>query len=161
MGHTRLGAIPKTRKWNEVVKEIAGAGLTGEAAQAGLNMGAIAAQALEAAQKGLDRAADDPGVLYTFYLMTQVALAARTSDLGIALREHGIRLSNDSTIFDLTASQEFEKVDRWLPLNCFESTADLICAGQFCSHPQHESAVDYHLDRSEAVIFDVSAEAFA
>lgn len=24
MGHTRLGALPKTRKWNELLKHIAG-----------------------------------------------------------------------------------------------------------------------------------------
>jgi hypothetical protein len=80
MGHTRLGAIPKTRKWNEVVKEIARSGPTDSVAPAIVSMGAIAAQTLDAAQKGLDRATDDPGVLYTFYLLTQVALAARTSD---------------------------------------------------------------------------------
>lgn len=53
MGHTRLGAIPKTRKWNEVVSQVAGAGLTGSAAPAAVNIGAIAAQTLDAAQKGL------------------------------------------------------------------------------------------------------------
>jgi hypothetical protein len=29
MGHTRLGAIPKTRKWNELIEQVAGLGLTG------------------------------------------------------------------------------------------------------------------------------------
>jgi hypothetical protein len=29
MGHTRLGAIPKSRKWNEVVEQVTGAGLAG------------------------------------------------------------------------------------------------------------------------------------
>src|ERR1700688_4983069 len=99
MGHTRLGEIPKTRKWNELVRQVAGLGLTGEVATAAVKMSAIAAQTLDAAQKGLDRATDDPGVRYTFYLLTQVALASRTSDWEGALREHGISLSNDSTVF--------------------------------------------------------------
>jgi len=116
MGHTRLGAIPKTRKWNEVVEQIAGSGLTGCAAPAAVNMGAIAAQTLDAAQKGLDRAADDPGGLYTFYLLTQVALAARTSDWKVVLGEHGIRLSNDSTVFDFTAEVQ-DAIDRYLSRN--------------------------------------------
>jgi hypothetical protein len=116
MGHTRLGAIPKTRRWDEVVEELAGAGLLGVIASAGVNIGAIAAQTLDAAQKGLDRATDDPGVLYTFYLLTQVALAARTSDWEVALRKHGIRLSNDSTIFDLTAEVQ-GAIDRYLSRN--------------------------------------------
>src|SRR5712692_612937 len=37
--------------------------------------------------RGFDRAANDPGVRYTFYLMTQVALASRTSDWEGALGE--------------------------------------------------------------------------
>jgi hypothetical protein len=42
--------------------------------------------------------AQDAGVGYTFYLLTQVALASRTSDWETALVQHGIRLSSDSTV---------------------------------------------------------------
>jgi hypothetical protein len=85
MGHTRLGAIPKSRKWNEVVEQVTGAGLAGGVTPGPADVGAIAAQTLDAAQKALDRATDDPGVRYTFYLLTQVALAARDPDWGAAL----------------------------------------------------------------------------
>lgn len=111
MGHTRLGAVPKTRKWNELVEQIAGRSLTGNVATAAVNIGAIAAQTLDAAQQGLDKAARDPGVLYTFYLLTQVALASRTPDWGEALGKHGIRLSSDSTVFDFTAEVQ-HAIDR-------------------------------------------------
>src|SRR5271165_6183814 len=113
MGHTRLGEIPKTRKWKEVVQQVAGLGITGNVAPAASNIGAIAAGALDAAQKGLDKAAEDPGVLYTFYLLTQVALASRTSDWAGALDKHGIRLSNDGTVFDLTAEVQ-GAIDRYI-----------------------------------------------
>ena len=53
MGHTRLGTVPKTRKWNELVEQIAGPGLTGDVATAAANIGAIAARTLDAAQKRL------------------------------------------------------------------------------------------------------------
>jgi len=71
MGHTRLGTVPKTRKWNELVKQIVGRGLTSDIVTAAGNIGAIAVRTLDAAQRGLDKAVDDPGVRYTFYLLTQ------------------------------------------------------------------------------------------
>jgi hypothetical protein len=55
----------------------------------------------------------DPGVGYTFYLLTQVALASRTSDWESALVSHGIRLSSDSTVFDLTVELQ-GAIDRYL-----------------------------------------------
>ena len=51
MGHTRLGAIPKTRKWNELFEQVSGFGLTGDVAAAATSIDAIAAQTLDAAQK--------------------------------------------------------------------------------------------------------------
>lgn len=113
MGHTRLGAIPKTRKWNEVVAQVAGVGLNSGTVPAAEDMAAIAAKTLDAAQKGLDRVVDDPGVRYTFYLLTQLALAARTPDWETALRAHGIRLTNDSSLFDFTAEVQ-DAIDRHL-----------------------------------------------
>ena len=118
MGHTRLGAVPKTRKWNELVEQIAGPNLIGAAAA---NIRAIAAKTIEAAQKGLDKAADDAGVRYSFYLLTQVALASRTSDWEAALAEHGIRLSNDSTVFDFTAEVQ-NAIDHYISENTSGAT---------------------------------------
>ena len=116
MGHTRLGAIPKSRKWNEIVSQVAGAGLTGSAVPAAVNIGAIAAQTLDAAQKCLDRAVDDPGVRYTFYLLTQLTLAARAPNWESALGEHGILLTNGSTVFDFTVEVQYA-IDRYLRQN--------------------------------------------
>jgi hypothetical protein len=70
MGHTRLGAVPKTRKWNELVEQIAGSALEGSAVTSAINdIDSIAARTLNAAQKALDRAANDQGVRHTFYLL--------------------------------------------------------------------------------------------
>jgi hypothetical protein len=52
MGHTRLGALPKTRKWNELLKYIAGTGLSGNVADTVANdVNAIAAQTWRQAEK--------------------------------------------------------------------------------------------------------------
>jgi hypothetical protein len=103
MGHTRLGELPKTRKWNEVVELMAGSGLSGDVAAADSYIDAIAWRTLDASQKNLKNAVNDSGVLYTFYLLIQVALASRTANWENALAQHDIHLASDSTVFDLTA----------------------------------------------------------
>jgi len=112
MGHTRLGAIPKTRKWSEVGEYVAGGSMAGPVSVAS-DMAAIAAKTLDAAQAGLDRAVTDLGVRYTFYLMTQVAFASRKSDWEAALGRHGIRLSQDANAFELTVEVQ-AAIDRYV-----------------------------------------------
>jgi hypothetical protein len=114
MGHTRLGALPKTRKWNELLRHIAGMRSPENTADSVANdINAIAAQTLGASRKALAKVAQDSGVGYTFYLLTQVALASRTTDWETALVQHGIRLSSDSTVFDLTVELQ-GAIDRYL-----------------------------------------------
>lgn len=107
MGHTRLGPLPKTQKWNEVVEQIAGTMLAGYTIPpAAFDIGVIASQTLDAARSALTRAARDPGVRYTFYLLTQVALASRRSDWESALAQHGMQLSADGSVFDLSVEMQ-------------------------------------------------------
>ena len=116
MGHTRLGAIPKTRKWNELVEQVAGLGLTGNIPAASARIDAIAAQTLDAVQTVLYRATEDSGVCYTFYLITQLALASRTPDWEKSLGDHGIRLSQVGSVFDFTSEVQ-DAIDRYISQN--------------------------------------------
>lgn len=104
MGHQRLGDIPKTQKWQNVVAKVAGGGLgaQGTAVQPDA-LQEIASETLTAAEGGLLKAIDDPGLRYTFYLLTQIVLAAREPDWKTRLDGLGIRLSTDSSLFDLTS----------------------------------------------------------
>jgi len=111
MGHTRLGNIPKTRKWNEVVSLVAGTGVTGASPQT--DVAAITSRTLDATQKALDRSVDDPGVRYTFYLLTQIALASRKDNWESSLAAHGLRVANTYTVFDFTAEVQ-EAIDRYV-----------------------------------------------
>jgi hypothetical protein len=111
MGHTRLGEVPKTRKWSELVEQISGIGRTGNVATADVIVGMIAAQTLDATQESLKKAATDPGVRYAFYLIAQVALASRASNWESALGAHGIHLSEGSTVFDFTVEMQ-SAIDR-------------------------------------------------
>ena len=103
MGHQRLGAIPTTRKWEAVVAKVAASG-EGPRAASDLNEAVpeIAAEVLDAAEAALDRAIDDPGLCFTFYLLTQVVLAAREDEDLARLDRFGIHLTETSSLFDLT-----------------------------------------------------------
>jgi hypothetical protein len=103
VGHIRLGNLPKTQKWRDLVRQIAGSGVSGGVLSATSYVEAIAEQTLGASRAGLDNAKHDSGVLYAFYLLTQVTLASRGSNWEDALARHGISLASDSTVFDLTS----------------------------------------------------------
>lgn len=66
MGHLRLGDLPKSRKWNQVVDEL----------RLGADVEAVAAAATDAAERALDAASADPAFLHSFWLLTQIPLAA-------------------------------------------------------------------------------------
>jgi hypothetical protein len=105
MGHTRLGSIPKSRKWDAVVAAVAGSG--GSDSAAGLapgQIGTVADLALDAAEEGLTRAEKDAGLQYTFYLLTQLVLASRQPNWRDRLGRAGVQLPTDATTFDLAAA---------------------------------------------------------
>jgi hypothetical protein len=108
MGHQRLGTIPTSRKWSAVVAEVTG----GADASSGASLSSahcvesVSRKTLEAAEEGLRRAIDDEGLNYTFYLLTQIVLAAREPDWRAALGDVGIRLADDASVFALTAQMQ-------------------------------------------------------
>ena len=112
MGHTRLGSLPKTQKWNELIRYVAGIGSARDIPTAAA-VDAIAAQTLDAAQGALMRAAQDSGVCYTFYLMTQLAVASRTSEWEKALSNHGIDSSQISSVSEFTFEVQ-DAIDRYI-----------------------------------------------
>jgi len=93
-----MGTIPTIRKWRAVVAQIVG----GDGPLHD-DVGRIAAQTLDAAAPALEQGKDDPGLRYSFYLLTQIVSAARQDDWRQNLAQVGIRLEADSSIFDLTS----------------------------------------------------------
>jgi len=95
MGHIRLGTLPKSRKWNQVVGLITG----------GADVERIAAASADAAENGLDRASDDVGLAHAFWLLTQIPLAAREVDFPGRLRALGLdSLSAEPSLIEIIAS---------------------------------------------------------
>jgi hypothetical protein len=95
MGHIRLGSLPKTQKWNQVVRLI----------DSGADVERIAAASADAAEHGLDRASQDEGLAYAFWLLTQIPQAARHPNFSERLWELGFTgLSSKPTLFEIVAA---------------------------------------------------------
>jgi hypothetical protein len=91
MGHSRLGDLPRTRKWRQVV-----ALLDSEA-----DTSQIAAATLDAAKRGLEHAAKDPALVHSFWLLSQLPLCARRDNFTSELNLLGIPVSSAPTLLEL------------------------------------------------------------
>lgn len=118
MGHTRLGAIPKSRKWTAVVATISATGNAASSAADGLidRIPEIAEQTLEAAASGLQTATRDEGVHFTMYLLTQIALKSRDNNWLRELQGLGLRLNETSSVVDLTVELQ-AAIDDYISTN--------------------------------------------
>lgn len=106
MGHIRLGSLPRTRKWGEVVGLIAGGAGTAQVANATIN----------AAEQGLGFAVKDKGLIETIWLLTQLPVAARSQDFAAALRECGVSVSDSPSLPEIVAAVS-EAIDGKMPDN--------------------------------------------
>jgi hypothetical protein len=103
MGHQRLGDIPKTQRWDAVVATVGlGRLRAGPSVELPQFVATIADRTLEATEAGLERAIDDTGLRFTFYLLTQIVLAAREADWRAELRQVGVSIDESASLFDFT-----------------------------------------------------------
>jgi len=103
MGHTRLGSIPTARKWAEIVAQLAEVeeGVVVNELQPSDIM-VIAGQTLDAAETGFNKAINDTGLQYTFYLLTRLVLTSREENWERQLSRLGINISEDDSLLALT-----------------------------------------------------------
>ena len=94
MGHIRLGALPKTHKWEHVVGLIAG----------GADVERIAAASADAAEYGLERASQDQGLAHAFWLLTQIPQAARQTNFADRLWQLGLNVSSRPTLLEIVVA---------------------------------------------------------
>ncbi|MBA3518657.1 MAG: hypothetical protein H0T75_13695 [Rhizobiales bacterium] len=94
MGHIRLGRIPGTRKWQEVVSLIS----------EGADVPQIAAKSADAAARGLETAAHDKALVHAFWLLTQIPQAARQANFAERLRALGLEVSSEPTLLDVVGA---------------------------------------------------------
>ena len=88
MGHTRIGRLPKTHRWQGVV------GLLDQSPD---DVAAVAGATVWAAQTRLGRLAGDPSLTHCFWVLTRLASASRESDFEVALERIGLATSDSGS----------------------------------------------------------------
>lgn len=102
MGHTRLGKIPTTRQWRDVVAIFASAKSTLGLSAGSQDISQLTGATARASSNALRAGVRDGGLAYIFYFLTQLALSARRAEPRQALNELGLQLPRDPTHLDLT-----------------------------------------------------------
>jgi len=94
MGHIHLVRLPNTPPWNAVVDLLGSHAQTGE----------IVAATARAAEHTLAQATSDPGLRHSFWLLTQLPLAARSPDFAARLRDLNVYAGSAPTWLSLSAA---------------------------------------------------------
>ena len=94
MGHIRLGTLPRSKKWRQVVDLL----------QLGADVEAIAAAAAVAAESDLKRATTDPAFVQTLWLLTQLPLAARGPAFAADLQALGLSIADRPGLMEVVAA---------------------------------------------------------
>jgi len=123
MGHIRLGRLPATKKWQQVVALLAREPGTEQ----------IATTTADAAEVSLVHARCDPALLQSFWLLTQLPLAARSQNYPESLRSLGVEIRGDASLLE-TVSAFSAAVDRHVDRN--GGRTDL---GELAQHAAAES----------------------
>lgn len=108
LGHVRLGRLPASKKWQQVVQYLA---------DPEVDLGRLAEAVSAAAEDSLAGAARDPGFIEAFWLLIMIPQAAREHDLAGAMREIGVLVPIEPSITDVVAGLEapVEKAQRRNP----------------------------------------------
>lgn len=102
MGHTRLGRIPTTRRWREVVEIFSSATSSTDLSPHSETISQLATSTARASSEALQAGIKDGGLAFIFYVLTQLALSARRPAPRQALAAFGINLPANPTNVDLT-----------------------------------------------------------
>jgi hypothetical protein len=94
MGHIRLGVLPKTIKWRQVVAKL----------EVGDKADAVAQAAFEAAESNLNSASQDPAFLESFWLLTQLPIAARGPAFTSDARSLGLSLPDNPSLMQIASA---------------------------------------------------------
>jgi len=141
MGHIRLGSLPRTRKWGQVVGLIGGGAGTAQVANATIN----------AADAGLGFAARDKGVVETIWLLMQLPLAARSDNFAAGLRDCGLSVSDSPGLLEIVAAVS-DAIDAKMPNN--KGRSDL---GEMAQMAAVETLTQVVGERTRS-LFEITAE---
>jgi hypothetical protein len=166
LGHTRLGTIPKSKKWSTVISAVTG---TGGSATTTLSeeIDQIASLTLIAAQKGLTAAIRDPGLNFAFFLLTKLVQASRSDEKAAQLETYGIQLGSVGSVTDLLSDfhaaidQHTVSIGHTSDLSEFAQQAAGEALLDICANQSLSLFEDDSTDISEALRVASTKEGFA
>jgi len=120
MGHNRLGRLPKTWRWNEVIALL----------EIGGDLENIADSSFSAAENGLKKIPDDPGFIQTLTSIFKFLESFTTDRPQDSLWKNGFTVTNKPTSFDLISGFK-SKVDNDLNAMKIKSDASEIAQNAF------------------------------
>jgi hypothetical protein len=91
MGHIRMGRLPKTRRWSQVVQLLDSPRSSSSA---------VAAAVAKAAEDFFYEKKTDPALTYSYWLLTQITYRSRKDDYIGELKAIGLDISDVSNVFD-------------------------------------------------------------
>ena len=142
MGHQYSSPYPRTPRWKRAIALIAD-GATAET---------VAAASTAAAEKGLLRAANDPGVVEAVWLLMHLPMAARSDDFADGLRACGMDVPDDPGLMEVVGAAA-DALDASLPGN--RGRTDL---GEMAQQAAHETIAAVVGDRLKLNLFETNAE---
>lgn len=92
MGHVRLGILPASKKWKEIVAYLSAGNIS---------VDELANKVADACDRSFEKASDDPAFQHTMELMYMIPLAAQKDDLRAALSEIGLHVSENPSRTDI------------------------------------------------------------
>lgn len=101
MGHQRLGTLPRSKAWRDVVALISD----------GADVADVALAVSAAAEQSMIEASEDAAVKHSLWLLARIPLAAKAGPLEGGLRELGLALNTKPTLVDLVCAVTFA-IDR-------------------------------------------------
>jgi hypothetical protein len=127
MGHQRLGSLPKSFRWNELVSLMSSEGRSDEIPFTDEDVSNIVRTTLFAADGALRKSIDDPGLRHAYYLLTQIALASRYPDWIQRLAKVGVILNPQADATDLVVALQSAVDDH---LFTVRASSDVASAAQ-------------------------------
>jgi hypothetical protein len=97
MGHVRLGKLPASKKWREIV---------GYMAAGDISVADIANAIADASDKSLQKATKDPAFLDALWLLHKIPLAAKEQNFAEALAKIGIQVPDNPSRAELIAGYD-------------------------------------------------------
>jgi len=115
MGHNRLRTLPRTYRWNQVIKLL----------NTGGDVSAIVEASMAAAGHGLQKIGRDAGFVHTLTAIFKLVEAVSSPDFERALRDNRFSVPKDASLFDITSTFK-AKVDTDLDrLRCKSDVAEI------------------------------------